>query len=168
MAAWLPGTEGEGIADVLFGDFKPTGKLPRPWPRNNSELNSAAFVAAGAQPLFSSGFGLTCDATVKSDKTKSPPRVNKNHLAATGIYFWFFVLATPVLAGNVLTNLNSTAAVPNGGWNLVWNDEFTQADGSAPDLASGVTMLVETDGATANWNTTHPGQTTFASKTVNW
>ncbi|MEJ0091850.1 MAG: glycoside hydrolase family 3 N-terminal domain-containing protein [Limisphaerales bacterium] len=70
VAAWLPGTEGEGIADVLFGDFKPTGKLPRPWPRNNSELNSAAFADAGAQPLFTSGFGLTCDAAVKSDKTK--------------------------------------------------------------------------------------------------
>ena len=25
--AWLPGTEGEGVADVLFGDYKPTGKL---------------------------------------------------------------------------------------------------------------------------------------------
>jgi beta-glucosidase len=32
VAAWLPGSEGEGITDVLFGDFKFTGKLPRPWP----------------------------------------------------------------------------------------------------------------------------------------
>ena len=70
VAAWLPGTEGEGVADVLFGDFKPTGKLPRPWPHNNSELNSAAFAAAGAQPLFPSGFGLTCEAGVKSSNVK--------------------------------------------------------------------------------------------------
>ncbi len=28
VAAWLPGTEGQGVADVLFGDYKPTGKLP--------------------------------------------------------------------------------------------------------------------------------------------
>ncbi len=27
VAAWLPGTEGDGVADVLFGDYKPTGKL---------------------------------------------------------------------------------------------------------------------------------------------
>ena len=27
VAAWLPGTEGQGVADVLFGDYKPTGKL---------------------------------------------------------------------------------------------------------------------------------------------
>jgi beta-glucosidase len=33
LAAWLPGTEGDGIADVLFGDYKPTGKLSRAWPR---------------------------------------------------------------------------------------------------------------------------------------
>ena len=28
VAAWLPGTEGQGVADVLFGDYAPTGKLP--------------------------------------------------------------------------------------------------------------------------------------------
>jgi beta-glucosidase len=32
MAAWLPGTEGAGIADVLFGDYRPTGKLSFRWP----------------------------------------------------------------------------------------------------------------------------------------
>jgi len=56
IAAWLPGTEGQGVADVLFGDCKPTGKLPRVWPRNNDQLsvnNSAG------KPLFPYGFGLT-------------------------------------------------------------------------------------------------------------
>ncbi|MGA3203155.1 MAG: glycoside hydrolase family 3 N-terminal domain-containing protein, partial [Bryobacteraceae bacterium] len=32
VAAWLPGTEGEGITDVLFGDYKPVGKLSFTWP----------------------------------------------------------------------------------------------------------------------------------------
>ena len=32
VAAWLPGTEGLGITDVLFGDYKFKGKLPRHWP----------------------------------------------------------------------------------------------------------------------------------------
>jgi len=31
VAAWLPGSEGAGIADVLFGDYPFTGKLPRKW-----------------------------------------------------------------------------------------------------------------------------------------
>jgi beta-glucosidase len=46
VAAWLPGTEGDGIADVLFGDYKPTGKLSRAWPRHSG---------AG----FPYGFGLS-------------------------------------------------------------------------------------------------------------
>src|SRR5262249_50702773 len=57
VAAWLPGTEGQGVADVLFGLFKPTGKLPRPWPREaqvtSSELKSDAGV------LFPFRFGLS-------------------------------------------------------------------------------------------------------------
>jgi len=56
VAAWLPGTEGQGVADVLFGDVKPTGKLPREWPRDNDQL--AANKLAG-KPLFKFGFGLT-------------------------------------------------------------------------------------------------------------
>jgi beta-glucosidase len=31
IAAWLPGTEGAGVADVLFGAYKPTGKLGFAW-----------------------------------------------------------------------------------------------------------------------------------------
>jgi beta-glucosidase len=55
IAAWLPGTEGEGVADVLFGDVKPTGKLPREWPKNNDQL--AANKMEG-EPLFKFGYGL--------------------------------------------------------------------------------------------------------------
>jgi beta-glucosidase len=29
VAAWLPGSEGRGLTDVLFGDYKFTGKMPR-------------------------------------------------------------------------------------------------------------------------------------------
>ena len=32
VAAWLPGTEGQGVADVLLGGYKPTGKLSFTWP----------------------------------------------------------------------------------------------------------------------------------------
>jgi beta-glucosidase len=56
VAAWLPGTEGQGVADVLFGDFKFNGKLSRTWPRSNDH------VATGDRsepPLFPCGFGLT-------------------------------------------------------------------------------------------------------------
>jgi beta-glucosidase len=42
VAAWLPGTEGDGVTDVLFGAYKPVGKLSFTWPRQ-----------------FNFGFGLT-------------------------------------------------------------------------------------------------------------
>ena len=56
MAAWLPGTEGQGVADVLFGDYKPTGKLPREWPGHGDQ---AAANDLTGEPLFPIGFGLT-------------------------------------------------------------------------------------------------------------
>jgi beta-glucosidase len=34
IAAWLPGTEGLGVTDVLFGDYSFTGRLPVAWPLN--------------------------------------------------------------------------------------------------------------------------------------
>ncbi|HXD10146.1 MAG TPA: glycoside hydrolase family 3 protein, partial [Anaerolineales bacterium] len=63
VAAWLPGTEGAGIADVLFGDFPFTGKTAYSWPRTNEQLpinfnNSADRVGCDA-PLFPFGYGLT-------------------------------------------------------------------------------------------------------------
>lgn len=56
VAAWLPGTEGQGVADVLFGDYAPTGKLSHHWPRNNEQVSVAQKSAE--PPLFPSGFGL--------------------------------------------------------------------------------------------------------------
>jgi beta-glucosidase len=51
LAAWLPGTEGAGVADVLFGEYRPTGKLSYAWPRVLGEANR--------DPLFPFAFGLT-------------------------------------------------------------------------------------------------------------
>ncbi len=55
VAAWLPGTEGDGMADVLFGDAPFTGTLPRPWPKSNHQL---ATLSSTAKPLFPDGYGL--------------------------------------------------------------------------------------------------------------
>ncbi|HTL16415.1 MAG TPA: glycoside hydrolase family 3 C-terminal domain-containing protein [Patescibacteria group bacterium] len=54
----MPGTEGEGIADVLFGKAKPKGKLPRTWPRDNSQLGMTKADPAAKDALFPYGFGL--------------------------------------------------------------------------------------------------------------
>jgi beta-glucosidase len=62
VAAWLPGSEGAGVADVLFGDYLFVGKLPYTWPRSNDQLplniNNSANLTGCAAPLFPFGYGL--------------------------------------------------------------------------------------------------------------
>ncbi len=62
VAAWLPGTEGAGVADVLFGDSPFVGRLPYTWPRFNSQLpinkNNSAGLTGCSAPLFPYGYGL--------------------------------------------------------------------------------------------------------------
>jgi beta-glucosidase len=65
MAAWLPGTEGQGVADVLFGVAQPTGKLPMTW--MNSASQEPINDGDGQTPLFPYGFGLAYGQT-------QPPR----------------------------------------------------------------------------------------------
>jgi beta-glucosidase len=68
VAAWLPGTEGNGVADVLFGDYEFKGKLPFTWQRWNSQLpfDFEKLPISGCDaPLFPYDYGLTT-------KDKSP------------------------------------------------------------------------------------------------
>ncbi|KAE9619812.1 hypothetical protein Lal_00040429 [Lupinus albus] len=58
VAAWLPGTEGQGVADVLFGDYGFTGKLSRTWFKNVDQLPMNV-GDSHYDPLFPFGFGLT-------------------------------------------------------------------------------------------------------------
>ncbi len=57
IAAWLPGTEGAGVTDVLFGDYKPTGKLSYTWPKSTS--TSLRIGDPGYQTMFALGYGLS-------------------------------------------------------------------------------------------------------------
>ncbi len=62
VAAWLPGSEGAAVADVLFGDDPFTGTLPYTWPRSNDQLplniNNVSGRTGCDAPLFPFGFGL--------------------------------------------------------------------------------------------------------------
>jgi|WetSurMetagenome_2_1015567.scaffolds.fasta_scaffold00027_9 beta-glucosidase len=56
VAAWLPGTEGLGMTDVLFGDYDFRGTLRHTWPTANSQI--PINVGDGKTGLFPYGFGL--------------------------------------------------------------------------------------------------------------
>ena len=58
VAAWLPGTEGAGVADALFGDFAPTGRLSHSWPRSMAQV-PVNWGDAAYDPLYPYGHGLS-------------------------------------------------------------------------------------------------------------
>jgi beta-glucosidase len=58
VAAWWPGTEGDGVAEVLTGAYKPTGKLSFTWPKTIAQIP----INKGDSrydPLYPFGFGLS-------------------------------------------------------------------------------------------------------------
>ena len=66
VAAWLPGSEGTGVADVLFNDAPFSGKLTHTWPKSFEQIPINTGTAYndepkgnGGDPLFEYGFGLT-------------------------------------------------------------------------------------------------------------
>mgnify|MGYP001825923034 CR=1 FL=1 len=58
VAAWLPGSEGQGIAEVLFGEHNFSGKLSFSWPRNAEQVPTN-IGDSDYDPLYEFGFGLT-------------------------------------------------------------------------------------------------------------
>ena len=61
VAAWLPGSEGDGIAEVLFGDYNFTGKLPHSWPKSVEDYRGEFgpnFWDNCITPLYHYGYGL--------------------------------------------------------------------------------------------------------------
>jgi beta-glucosidase len=91
VAAWLPGSEGEGVADVLFRsagaehyDF--TGRLAFSWPQTAMPVKfDAAGNVSGA--LFPRGWGLDYRSTVNSPRLSEDPRIPPVWVASRGSLF---------------------------------------------------------------------------------
>lgn len=62
LAAWLPGTEADGLADVLFGTQPASGRLSFSWPRSMQQARCAQRQPSAGHreniPLYPLGFGL--------------------------------------------------------------------------------------------------------------
>lgn len=86
LEAWLPGEEGgNAVADVLFGDYNPGGKLPVSIPRNVGQLpinynrksisHNRDYVFTSNRPLYPFGFGLSYTEFEYSDLQVTPNEV---------------------------------------------------------------------------------------------
>jgi beta-glucosidase len=60
VASWLPGSEGAGVADVLFGRVPFTGRLPVTWPASAAQV-PINVGDAHYRPLYPYGWGLRTD-----------------------------------------------------------------------------------------------------------
>ena len=58
VAAWLPGSEGAGVADVLYGDKPFTGTLPYAWPRTLEQVDTKVSATDLGEPLFPLGYAF--------------------------------------------------------------------------------------------------------------
>jgi len=91
VAAWLPGTEGTGVADVLLGDHAPSGKLTHSWPRDMEQV-PINVGDKGYSPLFPYGYGLSYAAAagaVGAAGAAGPARAGHAHHHGGGYHMDF-------------------------------------------------------------------------------
>jgi beta-glucosidase len=81
LTAWLPGTEGDGIAELLFGEFIPSGVLPMTWQKSMDQIPQN-IGDEQYDPLFPYGFGIT---SYENSELGSPPVLNSAHLDEDGL-----------------------------------------------------------------------------------
>ena len=84
VAAWLPGSEGGGISDMLFKtdpSFDFTGRLSFTWPA------SAVVSKNNNQALFKIGYGLSYTSTDQIDYLSENSGLENSEIASTGEYF---------------------------------------------------------------------------------
>ncbi|MDX1700321.1 MAG: glycoside hydrolase family 3 N-terminal domain-containing protein, partial [Melioribacteraceae bacterium] len=80
FAAWLPGTEGDGIAEIIFGDYQPTGTLPMTWQKSMAQIPQN-YGDQNYDPLYPYGFGLT---SFQNPESGSAPLLNSASLDESG------------------------------------------------------------------------------------
>jgi beta-glucosidase len=93
VQAWYPGQDGgTAIADVLFGDYNPAGRLPITFPRSiddvpeftNYAMRGRTYRYLEREPLYPFGYGLSYTTFEYSDLTLSAPRAKVGESVTVG------------------------------------------------------------------------------------
>ena len=112
IEAWLPGSEaGHAVADVLFGDFNPGGKLPVSIPRSVGQLpvhynrthmaTNRKYIFDDNRPLYPFGFGLSYTTFAYENLSVTPQEVK----GASQIEVEFDLINTGEVAGDEVVQL---------------------------------------------------------------
>ncbi|HEX5202846.1 MAG TPA: glycoside hydrolase family 3 N-terminal domain-containing protein [Actinoplanes sp.] len=156
LAAWLPGTEGAGVADVLFGDYAPTGKLPVTWMQSAGQqpINDGDGKAA----LYPYGFGLTYadgpgpDPTTSPSITPTPTTPPPSGSAGCQVAWTTNDWGTGFSANVTVTNTGTTTLNP---WSLQWT--FTAGQSVIQGWSARITQSGAAVTATGeSWNASLP------------
>lgn len=147
VAAWLPGSEGAAVADVLFGKHDFTGRLPFSWPATPSQV-----VNTGDEdyaPLLPIGFGLSLeDANVLVDDLDT-------------------TLAQQVTSGQPLTLLDGAVQAPWVLW-LQSGDQLLSVNASTHKVGALTyrtsDKVIQEDARTLTFDGSEPASVRFASK----
>ncbi|KAK8645426.1 hypothetical protein V6N13_119256 [Hibiscus sabdariffa] len=102
VAAWLPGSEGQGVADVLFGDYGFSGKLPRTWFKTVEQLPMNV-GDPNYDPLYPIGYGLTTQPTNHTNNHVGEVVFVDDIPAPGNCLYGAFVYSTEPLARRVKT-----------------------------------------------------------------
>jgi beta-glucosidase len=151
VAAWLPGSEGEGVADVLFGSagrehFDFTGRLAFSWPRTAMPVTfDAAGKVSGA--LFPQGWGLDYRSAVDAPRLSEDPQIPPQWAPPRGSLFHAGHVTAPwsVFVGDEVAEVHATMA--------------RQASPQGSVVAAGVP-----DGSSVVWDGTHSGRFMIAGR----
>lgn len=145
ISAWLPGTEGLGITDVLFGDYNFTGKLPVSWP--NAVSQEPINNGDGKTGLFALGYGLTYSTTPTATPTRTntpggpTPTLTRTHTpTATGIASSNLALNRPVTASSTESATYPASAAVDGNSTTRWSSLFSDPQWLYVDLGSTKTI----------------------------
>jgi beta-glucosidase len=170
VAAWLPGTEGQGVAEVLFGAAGFSGKLPLAWPQSVSQIPIGP--GDGQTPLFPLGTGLTYDATPTPPVTPTPtpsatpvpsvtPTPNPTAMPGCSVIYTVQNDWGSGATINVVIRNNGPAAID--GWRLgwtfsgnqkitnLWSGSFTQSGSSVTVANAGFNAGIAADGGTVSF-----------------
>ncbi|MDX6426590.1 MAG: beta-glucosidase [Gaiellaceae bacterium] len=165
VASWLPGTEGEGVADTLFGSRPFTGRLPETWAKLVNTTTTPVNVGdTSYDPLYPYGWGLRTDSqkaritTVRDSLARQ--QTPKAKLAAAALT----VLLKPanwtsdgslrnpvpafVMLGLASPAVSGTSATAETNANLLVSVARDLAQGAV--ISHGATAMSQTAGLTAN------------------